>query len=141
MMKKFIGFLTALMLMFAAISFISPDSAEAKGYKSGRKSYSPTQNETVVQKKDSTVNSSKVQQDSKAPATAKKSGGFLKGMLLGGIGGLLLGSLFAGLGPIGAILAFFVNMMLMVGIVMIGFKLFKHWKKKKRQQEMEAWRR
>lgn len=140
MMKKFIGFLTAFMLMFAAISFISPDSAEAKGYKSGRKSYSPTQNETVVQKKDSTVNSSKVQQDSKAPA-AKKSGGFLKGMLLGGIGGLLLGSLFAGLGPIGSILAFFVNMMLMAGIVMIGIKLFKHWKKKKKQQEMEAWRR
>lgn len=128
------------MLMFAAISFISPDSAEAKGYKSGRKSYAPTQNDTVTQKQDSTVNSSKVQQDSKAPATAKKSGGFLKGMLLGGIGGLLLGSLFAGLGPIGSILAFFVNMMLMAGIVMIAVKLFKHWRKKKKQREMEAWR-
>ena len=38
----------------------------------------------------------------------------MKGLLLGGLGGLLMGSLFANMGALGSVLAFMVNMLVMV---------------------------
>jgi predicted lipid-binding transport protein (Tim44 family) len=142
MLKKLVTFLTAL-FVFAALSFTAMDQAEAKGYKSGKKSFTPSQNQPSNSSPNSNIQ--KTTPDTKPAATTKPAaqnkGSFAKGLLLGGLGGLLLGSLFAGLGPIGSILAFLVNMLLFAGIIMIGVKLFKHFKKKREQEVRDTWKR
>ncbi|MGG2092017.1 hypothetical protein AB1283_04710 [Bacillus sp. S13(2024)] len=148
MLKKIVTILTAFMFVFAASS--SVDSAYAKTYKSGKKSYTPssgqTQKSTVdLKKKDSNVNANKTTDSkTKATNTAPKSnkGSFMKGLLLGGIGGLLMGSLFANMGALGSVLAFMVNMLVMAGIVMLAVRAFKYFKnQRKKQVEEAAWKR
>ncbi|PEZ03759.1 hypothetical protein CN326_17960 [Bacillus sp. AFS018417] len=150
MLKKIVTLLTAFMFVFAAGSFISVDSAYAKTYKSGQKSYTPssgqTQKSTVdLKKKDSHVNSNKTTgSKTKATNTAPKSnkGSFMKGLLVGGIGGLLMGSLFANMGALGSVLAFMINMFVMAGIVMLAVRAFKYFKnQRKKQVEEAAWKR
>lgn len=55
-------------------------------------------------------------------------GSFMKGLLLGGFGGLLMGSLFVNMGVFGFVLVFMVNMLVMVGIVMLVVCVFKYFK-------------
>ncbi|WP_369899487.1 hypothetical protein [Bacillus manliponensis] len=150
MMKKIVTVLTAFMLIFTAGSFIGVNHVDAKGYKSGKKSYTPPSGQTDKSKfggtkSDSNVNVKKTSPDSKTKATntapKKSKSGLMKGLLLGGLGGLLLGSLFANMGVLGSILAFMVNMLVMVGIIMIAIRIFKYFKnKRKKQVEEAAWR-
>ncbi|MDM5188902.1 hypothetical protein QUF99_16725 [Bacillus sp. DX4.1] len=141
MLKKFVTVLTAFMVVFAAGSFVFTDNVAAKSYKSGKKSFTPSsgQNSKVnLNKKDSNVNAKKTTPDSKTKATntAPKSnkGSFMKGLLLGGLGGLLMGSLFANMGALGSVLAFMVNMLLMAGIVMLAVRAFKYFKNQRKKQ-------
>lgn len=147
MMKKIVTVLTAFMFIFAAGSFIGVDHVDAKGYKSGKKSYTPTSGQTDKSnfggtKSDSNVNVKKTSPDSKTKATntapKKSKSGFMKGLLFGGIGGLLLGSLFANMGVLGSILAFMINMLVMVGIIMITIRIFKYFKNQRKKQVEEA---
>ncbi|WP_258178016.1 hypothetical protein, partial [Bacillus paranthracis] len=118
-------------------------------YKSGKKSYTPSsgqKSKVDLNKKDSNVNSQKTTTDSKTKATntAPKSnkGSFMKGLLLGGLGGLLMGSLFANMGALGSVLAFMVNMLVMAGIVMLAIRAFKYFKDQRKKKEDEvAWKR
>jgi predicted lipid-binding transport protein (Tim44 family) len=141
MFKKIMVVFTAFMLVFASVGFLSVDTADAKGYKSGKKSYDSKSTQTdkskVDKKEDNNVNAKKT-----TPETAKSNkGGFMKGMLLGGLGGLLLGSLFADMGILGSILAFMVNALVMAGIVLIAIRIFKHFKdKRKKKVEEAAWK-
>lgn len=149
MLKKFVTVLTAFMVVFAAGNFVFTDNVAAKSYKSGKKSFTPSsgQNSKVnLNKKDSNVNAKKTTPDSKTKATntAPKSnkGSFMKGLLLGGLGGLLMGSLFANMGALGSVLAFMVNMLVMAGIVMLAVRAFKYFKnQRKKQAEEAAWKR
>ncbi|WP_459502954.1 hypothetical protein [Bacillus sp. C1] len=149
MLKKIVTVMTALMVVFGASSFVFVDHAAAKSYKSGKKSFTPSsgQNSKVdLNKKDSNVNAQKTNPDTKTKAsnTAPKSnkGSFMKGLLLGGLGGLLMGSLFANMGALGSVLAFMVNMLLVAGIAMLAVRAFKYFKnKRKTQAEETAWRR
>ncbi|MEB9936198.1 hypothetical protein P4K88_24145, partial [Bacillus cereus] len=98
-----------------------------------------------LNKKDSNVNSQKTTPDSKTKATntAPKSnkGSFMKGLLLGGLGGLLMGSLFANMGALGSVLAFMVNMLVMAGIVMLAVRAFKYFKdQRKKKADEVAWK-
>lgn len=119
-----------------------------KSYKSGKKSYTPSsgqKSKVDLNKKDSNVNSQKTTTDSKTKATntAPKSnkGGFMKGLLLGGLGGLLMGSLFANMGALGSVLAFMVNMLVMAGIVMLAVRAFKYFKdQRKKKADEVAWK-
>lgn len=66
----------------------------------------------------------------------------MKGLLLGGLGGLLIGSLFANMGALGSVLAFMVNMLVMAGIVMLAVRAFKYFKDQRKKKEDEvAWKR
>ncbi|WP_028400535.1 hypothetical protein [Ectobacillus panaciterrae] len=146
MRKKIMTIITAFTLTFAALSFISVEHAAAKGYKSGKRSYTPSQNQTVTPNKSENSNIKQTTPDTKPsvsakPASKSKVGSFAKGLLLGGLGGLLMGSLFASLGPIGSVLAFMVNMLLFVGIIMMIRKIFKSYKKQRQREAHEAWRR
>ncbi|MBO1582582.1 MULTISPECIES: hypothetical protein [Bacillus] len=149
MLKKLVTVMTALMVVFGASSFVFVDHAAAKSYKSGKKSFTPSsgqKSKVDLNKKDSNVNAQKTNPDTKTKAsnTAPKSnkGSFMKGLLLGGLGGLLMGSLFANMGALGSVLAFMVNMLVMAGIVMLAVRAFKYFKnQRKKQAEEAAWRR
>ncbi|MDL2417980.1 hypothetical protein ACTIGL_12835 [Bacillus shihchuchen] len=149
MLKKLVAVMTAFMVIFGASSFMFVDRAAAKSYKSGKKSFTPSsgqKSKVDLNKKDSNVNSQKTTPDSKTKATntAPKSnkGSFMKGLLLGGLGGLLMGSLFANMGALGSVLAFMVNMLVMAGIVMLAIRAFKYFKDQRKKKEDEvAWKR
>ncbi|KEK23106.1 hypothetical protein [Bacillus gaemokensis] len=149
MLKKLVTVMTAFMVIFGASSFVFVDHAAAKSYKSGKKSFTPSsgqKSKVDLNKKDSNVNAQKTNPDTKTKAsnTAPKSnkGSFMKGLLLGGLGGLLMGSLFANMGALGSVLAFMVNMLVMVGIVMLAVRAFKYFKdQRKKQAEEAAWKR
>ncbi|HDV8361196.1 MULTISPECIES: hypothetical protein [Bacillus] len=148
MLKKLVAIMTAFMVIFGASSFMFVDHAAAKSYKSGKKSFTPSsgqKSKVDLNKKESNVNSQKTTPDSKTKATntAPKSnkGSFMKGLLLGGLGGLLMGSLFANMGALGSVLAFMVNMLVMAGIVMLAVRAFKYFKdQRKKKADEVAWK-
>ncbi|QOT00819.1 hypothetical protein JNUCC42_09190 [Brevibacterium sp. JNUCC-42] len=121
----------ALALMFTTVG-INAHEVDAKrggGYKSGSKSFQPTQSTTTPKsnaKQDQNVNS-KTNNNATNPgaATASKSGGFMKGLLFGGLAGMLFGGLLGHLGDFGAFAAVLLNILIMVGIVLLVVRLFQ----------------
>ncbi|WP_090789271.1 hypothetical protein [Paenibacillus sp. GP183] len=104
MLKKMLVLIMASMLLF---SVSAPNLVDAKpSYKSGTKSFSPTQ-------KAPTSNVTPKQPASPTGAAAPKpgffSGGLMKGLLIGGIAGMLFGGMFGGMGAFGNILGLLVN--------------------------------
>lgn len=140
-MKKILAALLVFSLVVSPIgSFVFNDeiTAEAKRYKSGKKSFntnnndSKTNHSTINNKKDdsTTVN--------KSTTTAKKKGGFtsgglMKGLFIGGIAGLLFGSLFANMGFLGSILGFAINMLAIFFLIKIILAIFTMLKKRKQE--------
>ncbi|MFD3449768.1 hypothetical protein ACFDTO_34915 [Microbacteriaceae bacterium 4G12] len=144
MRKKIMQIIAAFTLVFATLSFVSVDQAMAKGYKSGKKSYTPSQNQPAPSKQDTNINAKKTTPDTKttnSKTTKSNKGSFVKGLLLGGLGGLLMGSLFSGLGSFGSVLAFLVNMLMFVGIIMIIRRAFIYFKQQRERKVEESWRR
>ncbi|GIN88862.1 hypothetical protein J6TS2_52480 [Heyndrickxia sporothermodurans] len=143
MKKKLLMFLTVFTLIFTVTSIGYVDDAAAKGYRSGKRSFTPSQSNPFSKNK--STNTNKFKQDNKVNSTNKSftnksnKGGFMKGMLLGGLGGMLIGSLFGGmgLGAFGSILAGFVNIIILIGVVMIIVRIFQAFKRNNRRRYNE----
>ncbi len=58
----------------------------------------------------------------------------MKGLMLGGLAGLLFGSLFSGMGILGNILGLLINFAAIAVIVMLVVKIFNMFKDKKTQR-------
>ncbi|MCM3236592.1 hypothetical protein M3589_02520 [Heyndrickxia oleronia] len=139
MRKKLIMFLTAFTLIFSVTSIGFVHDADAKGYRSGKRSYSPSQSTPFSTNKN--TNTNRIQQEkknntfsnSKSVTNKTNKGGFMKGMLLGGLGGLLIGNLFGGMGmgAFGSILAGFVNVIILIGVIMVIVRIFSFFKRNK----------
>ncbi|MGE8206464.1 hypothetical protein ACQKP0_18300 [Heyndrickxia sp. NPDC080065] len=136
MRKKLLMFLTVFTLIFTVSSLGFVDDASAKGFRSGKRSFNPTHSNQFSPNK--STNNNKIKQDTHTNSTNKSftknssnKGGFMKGMLLGGLGGLLIGNLFGGLGlgAFGSILAGFVNVIIIIGVIMIIARIFKFFKR------------
>lgn len=148
MLKKIMASLFIFSLCFAPISHVfdhQPQSASAKSYKSGRKSYnSPAGSSPSFLKKDKDqqVNKQKsTTKDSKKSAASKSNkGGLLKGLFLGGVAGLLFGSLLGNLGILGSVLGFLINMIVLVAIVVLIRKIVVSLFKNKRKDD-HSWNR
>lgn len=144
MLKKIMASMLVFGLCFAPVAHVFDNNAQvasAKSYKSGKKSYNApaSSNSPSLFKKD------KDQQTNKQKTTAnsaKKStkGGLLKGLFIGGAAGLLFGSLLGNLGVLGSILGFAINMIVIVAIVMVIWKIVKVLVRNKRK-EQDAWNR
>ncbi|WP_338753086.1 hypothetical protein [Bacillus sp. FJAT-52991] len=144
MIKKIMASLLVLSLCFVPVAHMldqNANVASAKKYNSGKKSYnsnstnsnSPSTFKKENDKKDSMTTAKK------STATKSNKGGFLKGMMLGGLAGLLFGSLLGNLGVLGSILGFMINTLAIVAIVMIVRKIFTSLKKKRKDDQ--AWER
>ena len=64
----------------------------------------------------------------------------MKGLFIGGIAGLLFGSLFANMGILGSILGFAINAFAIIFIVVIIKKIFDLLKAKKKKEDVNPWR-
>lgn len=143
-LKKILAALLTTTLIFSPLgSVVFQDhatSVEAKGYKSGKKSFNNnstnTNTNSFFQKKkenDTTTN--------KSSATKTfKPGGLMKGLMIGGLAGLLFGSLFANMGLLGSILGFFINVLAIVVLISVIRRIFVYFKNKKKSEEANSWR-
>ncbi|MFC5602683.1 hypothetical protein [Sporosarcina koreensis] len=143
-MKKLVSALLAVTLIMSPIGNIiftdDVSTVEAKGYKSGKKGFNPTNNYNkpqVDKKKEDTSSLNK--STNTTNNTSKKggffSGGLMKGLFVGGIAGLLFGGLFANMGVLGSILGLMVNVLAIVFVIGIVRKIFAMIKEKKQQKE------
>ncbi|MGO0060838.1 hypothetical protein ACTID9_12625 [Brevibacillus fluminis] len=144
-MKKLIMLVIAFVLVLAPAG-LGYDSVDAKGYKSGKKSFNSnttttTPNKTVTNE-NSTVNKSNTTTPTNSPSVAQPSkGGFMKGLLVGGLAGMLFGSLFGNMGAMGAIFGFLINMMAIVAVLFLIRKAFLYFKAKQVKREVNPWRK
>ena len=147
MFKKLFVFVAALMLAVAPLSFIGiEDAADAKrSYSSGSKSFKPSttkpnnSSNITPKKQEPTSNTAAKTPVNQATSTASK-GGFMKGMLYGGLAGLLLGGLFANMGGLGAILGLLVNVIAIGALIMLVMKVISYFKKQKSNKDMGTWK-
>ena len=147
MIKKVLAALLTLALVVTPVgSFMMQghgDYVSAKSYKSGKKGFSnnngsSSSNNSLFsnQKKDtdSKQNSSAAKKNDSA---SSKSGGFMKGMLFGGLAGLMLGGLLGNMGAMGAVLGLLINIIAVVAVFMIIRKLFQMYINKRLEKERE----
>ncbi|MFC3885906.1 hypothetical protein ACFOU2_21480 [Bacillus songklensis] len=140
-------------VMAAAIAFTPVGGAvfhdeatvvSAKSYKSGKRSFNLNNSgaSTSTPKKDTQTNffNKKSTTPSKSTVTKSRKGGIMKGLLFGGLAGLLLGSLLGNLGILGSIIGLFINIMAIALLISIIRKIFVHFKKKRKEEEMNPWR-
>ncbi|QQE74333.1 hypothetical protein KDJ56_21285 [Brevibacillus composti] len=146
-MKKLLMLLMAFALVFAP-GGLDVDHADAKGYKSGKKSIAPTK--TTPNKADSNVNATTNTNTNSTNATtpmkntstaAPSKGGFMKGLLVGGLAGLLFGSLFGDLGMLGSILGFMINVLALVVLFVVIRKVYLLFKNQRKKQELDPWKK
>ncbi|MGG0822810.1 hypothetical protein ABE099_08005 [Paenibacillus turicensis] len=121
--------IVALTVFFA---MVSPDLADARrggGFKSGTRSYTTTpkkKTDSGIRKTDSSKSSTGSTGSTASNGRGFFSGGSLfKGMMMGGIAGLLFGSMFSGMGMMGNILGLAVNVFAIYIIVMLVMALFR----------------
>lgn len=153
-MKKLSAILIAITLAFSSVGTVIPfmdhvQTAEAKSYKSGKKSYNtnPGSTNNNIQNNDSGSNSTvnKSTTTNKSTSTASKggfsSGGLMKGLFIGGLAGLLFGSLFSDMGLIGNLLGFMINAAAIIFIVFICMKIYQMMKRKNNKEVTNSWKK
>lgn len=140
-MKKIISAILTTTLLFSPVGNIvfqdHTTTVEAKGYKSGKKSFNNNNNSNTnsfFQNKKTTTNKST------ATPFKKPKSGLMKGLMLGGLAGLLFGSLFANMGFLGSILGLMVNVIGIMILISVIRKIFTFYMNKKKKEESHSWR-
>lgn len=146
-MKKILSVLLTAALVFSPVGNVvfhdNTTTVEAKSYKSGKKSFNRNNNTT------NNNNFSNFQQNKKAnttnnSATATKrgffsGGGFMRGLMIGGLAGMLFGGLFANMGFMGDILGLFINLIAIFVVIALIRKIFSFFKNNKK--DPNPWRK
>jgi len=141
-MKKLMLFLMAFTVFFAVTAV---DSADARrgGFKAPKKSYTqqPSKPADNVRNSDTpAAGTGAAAGGAGAAAAAKKpgffgGGSFMKGMMIGGLAGLMFGGLFAGMGAFGNILGFLINVLAIYVVIVLIRYAFQYFKNKRREAE------
>lgn len=147
-MKRLFAALLATTIMFApAGAEVFQDHAttvEAKSYKSGKKSFNTNNsginnnNSNFQNKKEDTAATNKSAANQKQKG-AFSSGGLMKGLMLGGLAGLLFGGLLANMGVLGSLLGLMVNVLAVVALIMVIRKIVVFFMDKKKE-DPNPWR-
>lgn len=141
-MKKIMTALLAIVLVISPIgNFVFQDNtvAEAKRYKSGKKSFNIDQN-----KKPNNSNMQKQNEPKKSSVNNTKkpnvaTGGLMRGLMVGGLAGLLFGSLFTNMGILGSVLGFMINALAIVFLFVLIRKVFSILQAKKNVEDENRW--
>ncbi|MCP1490963.1 putative lipid-binding transport protein (Tim44 family) [Peribacillus frigoritolerans] len=144
MMKKLMAALLTITLAFSPVgTYVFQDhseSVDARGYKSGKRSFnSNNNNNSNFQNKETKKSNATTSNKAKSGNTFAK-GGLMKGLMLGGLAGLLFGSLFANMGMLGSILGLLINVMAVVVLIVVIRKIFTYFKDKKKKEDPNPWR-
>ena len=146
-MKKLLAALLTVTIAFSPVgSYIFQDhvtTADARSYKSGKRSFNTNQNNTNSFFQNKSTNKSNTFTNNKSTTNTKRgfmSGGFMKGMMLGGLAGLLFGGLFANMGAFGSLLGLLVNVLAIVVIIAVIRKIFEFFKDKKKKEDPNSWK-
>lgn len=144
MMKKFMAALLTITLAFSPVgTYVFQDhseSVDARGYKSGKRSFnSNNNNNSNFQNKETKKSDATTANKAKSGNTFSK-GGLMKGIMLGGLAGLLFGSLFANMGALGSILGLLINVLAVVVLIVVIRKIFTYFKDKKKKEDTNPWR-
>lgn len=149
MIKKLAAAFLALTLIFTpAGNFIfhqDIQQASAKGYHSGVKSFhsgGSTGTSSFFKTKQQQRNTP----SSTTSRTTRSQGGFLKGMLFGGLAGLLFGGLLSNLGGLGTFVGLLLNILIIVFIVVALIALIRYivsgiFRSKRKNEETNPWKR
>lgn len=146
MVKKVLAALIAVALIFApAQSFVfqpQDNQVSAKGYRSGVKSFNSNKSNTNSLFQNKQQNKSNTQNTTSA-ARGFTGGGFMRGMIFGGLSGLLFGSLLSQMGGFGMIAGLLINILAVVAIIALIRYLFVSFRKAKRKkaEDMNPWKR
>ncbi|WP_134701621.1 hypothetical protein [Ammoniphilus sp. YIM 78166] len=141
MFKKLLVFFVAFALVLSPGGLFDHQEADAKkSYKSGTKSFTPTKNDSNM---NSTTNKPATNNPAtNTPAAAKpaSSGGFMKGLLFGGLAGMLLGSMF-GEGMLGAIFGLLINILVIAAVIFLVRKIYVYFKNQRNPRDIQDSRR
>lgn len=147
-MKKIITALITASLIFGPIgTYVFQDhsvNVEARSYMSGKRGFNF--NGKVNKGNNSYFQNKKQNSFNNNPSTAKpnkggmfRSGGLMKGIMLGGLAGLLFGGLLGHMGIFGAMLGFAVNILALFVLIAIIGKIISLFKRKKKE-DTNPWR-
>ncbi len=153
-MKKIIAAFIAITFIMSPISGLilndHGQTAEARGYKSGRTGFSPgykrIQKPAVNKKTENNSTFNKSQNTNKAKATGAtkrgffSGGGLMRGLMIGGLAGLLFGGVFANLGAFGSFLGLLINIVAIVFVFNIVRSIIVSIRAKKRKEDAHTWR-
>ncbi|EOS57810.1 hypothetical protein [Paenibacillus barengoltzii] len=137
MLKK----MMLLMMVFTVFfTFTAPDFADARrggGFKSGPRSYNPTPKKpSQSEYQNTTGNRNKTQAGTPTTNRGFFSGGsFMRGMMIGGLAGLLFGGIFSSMGFFGNLLGLAVNLLAIYVIVVAVAALYRRFKKQPRHDD------
>ncbi|HUC90653.1 MAG TPA: hypothetical protein VMS09_01340 [Paenibacillus sp.] len=131
-MKKLMLLVMAFTVFFA---FSMPDTSDARrgGFKSPRKSYTQTPSKPA----DNVQKSQPNKQGATAGTTAQNRGFFsggslVKGLMIGGLAGLLFGGMFANMGGFGDFLGLLVNVLAIYFIIVAIRSAIRYFREKRR---------
>ena len=139
MFKKLLVFFVAFALIFSPGGLFEHQEVDAKkSYKSGTKSFTPTKNDSNM---NSTTNKPSTNTPANStPAKPASSGGFMKGLLFGGLAGMLLGSMF-GEGMLGAIFGLLINILVIAAVIFLVRKIYVYFKNQRNPRDIQDSRR
>ncbi|EES73691.1 hypothetical protein ACL02P_02545 [Paenibacillus sp. MB22_1] len=129
-----------LMMVFTVFfTFTAPDFADARrgGFKSGPRSYNPTPKKPSQSEYQNTTGNRTGTQTG-TPTTNRgffSGGSFMRGMMIGGLAGLLFGGLFSSMGFFGNLLGLAVNLLAIYVIIAAAMALYRRFKKQPRHDD------
>ncbi|MFT8362449.1 MAG: hypothetical protein ABF586_05555 [Sporolactobacillus sp.] len=144
-MKRWFAVVLALTLVLSPAAVFLPASGSghqvlAKGYRTGIKTFQPsTRTGTHSFFKNKTIQRS----EAKSSRSFGRSlgGGFMRGMIFGGLSGLLFGSLLSHFGGFGMMAGFLINILAVLAIIALIRYLFVSFTRRRRAEDDNPWRK
>ncbi|MCO7177166.1 hypothetical protein ACFP7A_14010 [Sporolactobacillus kofuensis] len=141
-MKKIMAAFLALALIFTPAGdfvFHSTDhQVSAKGYRSGVKSFQSNRSGGTT----SFFKSNRSQGTRTTnPARNFTGGSFMRGMIFGGLSGLLFGSLFSHFGGFGMMAGFLINLIAILVVIALIRYIISSFTRRRNSEDSNPWRR
>ncbi|MCO7126821.1 hypothetical protein NIE88_13700 [Sporolactobacillus shoreicorticis] len=143
-MKKIMAAFLALALIFTPAGdfvFHSSDQlVSAKGYRSGVKSFQSNRGTGTT----SFFKSNRSRSQNTRTGTSARNftgGSFMRGMIFGGLSGLLFGSLFSHLGGFGMMAGFLINLIAILVVISLIRYIITSFSRRKKPEDSNPWKR
>jgi len=134
MWKKVASLFLAFSLVFAVAAPLIEHADAKPRYRSPSRSYTPEAPAATPKRTDNVDNGATNRTGATTPGTAPRAGGFgagglMRGLMLGGLAGLMFGGLLSGLGAFGSILGLLINGLALVLLFVFIRNMYRKYKK------------